>query len=187
MRSTLAVIIIIFSASLQVYSQVVDTLSTETPTVLSEEEDYSERFVPRRASLYSAVLPGLGQAYNRDYWKIPLIYGGFTAIVLTVDFYHDNYIRFRKDLFAEIDENKLTINNSGFNEQQLRRLIDRTRRERDFFIIISGVLYFLQIAEAHIDAHLKEFDLNPDLKVKIEPVMRYNEGINSGIALKFTF
>lgn len=164
-----------------------DSLYTDSPPELTETTDYSDRFDPRKASLYSAILPGLGQAYNRSYWKIPLVYGGFVAFGLTIDFFHDNHARFREDLFAEVDDSDITVNTSGFNEGQLRRLVDRTRRDRDFYILMAGVFYLLQIAEAHIDAHLKEFKFNPDLQVRVEPVIRNSGGLNSGIALTLKF
>lgn len=186
----------ILSVSTAAFSQEIDTdgdgdeleINYSGDSLLAvESEPFVNPFIPRKASLYSAVLPGLGQAYNKQYWKIPFIYGGFVGLTFMADYYNDHYKRFRKDLFAEIDDNTLTMNNSGFNEEQLRRLVDRTKRERDFYIILNGVLYFLQIAEAHIAAHLKEFKLNPDLQVNINPVIRYDQGINSGIALRLKF
>ncbi|MBL7877159.1 MAG: hypothetical protein JNL53_15945, partial [Cyclobacteriaceae bacterium] len=72
---------------------------------------------------------------------------------------------------------------------QLRTLIDKARRERDFFIILTGMFYILQIVDAHVDAHLKEFDLNPKLQVRIEPVMENSLqlGRSTGMALIFKF
>lgn len=178
--------ILIFSSLLR--AQEIDSLYTESDTLITvETEDYTERFNPRKASLYSAVLPGLGQAYNKSYWKIPFVYGGFIALFLTVDYYHDFYSQFRADLFAEVDDNPLTINQSGHSETNLRRLVEDTRRERDFYIIVSGVYYLLQIAEAHVEAHLKEFKLNPELRVQVEPQFRYARGLNSGISVKLKF
>ena len=179
------VLLISYSAG---QAQHIDSLYNERDTLLAQESvDYSKRFDPRKASLYSAILPGLGQAYNKKYWKIPFVYGGFTALGLTINFYHKHYTNFRTDLFAEIDDNPSTRNLSGYNEQQLRRLIERSRRERDFYIIISGAFYLIQIAEAHINAHLKEFEINPELKVQVQPTLRYTEGFNSGFLLTFKF
>ena len=166
-------------------AQNIDTLYTGHDTLLAvETPDYSARYVPRKASLYSAVLPGLGQAYNDSYWKIPIVYGGFVALYFTVDYYHDFYTLFRSDLFAQIDDDPLTINTTGLSETRLRALVEETRRDRDFYIIISGVYYLLQIAEAHIDAHLKEFKLNPELRVQVDPQIRYARGVNSGLSIK---
>lgn len=175
-----------------------DTTITEEQPLISEQDEninieeiemYADQFVPRKASLYSAVLPGLGQAYNKNYWKIPIIYGGFVALGLTVDFYNDQYQVLRRDLFALL-ENDLQTTPIGFSEEQVRGQIDNARRERDFYMIMIGVLYFLQIAEAHIDAHLKEFKLNPELRVSIEPTIdrpAFSTGNTAGISLKFKF
>ncbi|MEM9391276.1 MAG: DUF5683 domain-containing protein, partial [Bacteroidota bacterium] len=146
------------------------------------------RFVPRRASLKAAALPGLGQIYNKDYWKLPLVYGGFVALGLTINYWSDLYNGYRVDLF-DLLENDLDTSPDGLSEEQLRTLIDDTRRERDFYMIMTGVFYLLQIAEAHISAHLKEFKLNPDLRVKVEPSFEQSqfENYRAGIALKFRF
>ncbi|MEM7108121.1 MAG: DUF5683 domain-containing protein [Bacteroidota bacterium] len=161
---------------------------TDTIANIKEIETYADRFIPRQASLRAAILPGLGQIYNRDYWKLPLVYGGFVALGLTVNFWSNEYNGFRADLFNLL-ENNLTNSPEGLSEEQLRSLIDDTRRERDFYMIMTGVFYLLQIAEAHIAAHLKEFKLNPDLRVKLEPAFEQNqfENYRAGIALKFSF
>lgn len=156
---------------------------------IKEIDTYADRFVPRKASLYSAVLPGLGQIYNKRYWKVPIIYGGFIALGLVVDFYNDEYKFYRAELFTLLEEGESPL---GLSETQLRNVVDDTRRERDFYMILTGVLYLLQVAEAHIDAHLKEFKLNPDLQVSIEPNVEpptfanFNQ-YNTGISLVFKF
>jgi hypothetical protein len=158
-------------------------------------QSYGREFSPRRASLYSAVLPGLGQAYNKKYWKMPLVYGGFVGFGMGIDFYQQRNREFRQALFAEIDGNPGTVNPTRFSESQLRTLVDRTQRERDFLVMLSGLFYMLQIVDAHIDAHLKEFKLNPDLRARIhmEPMnqpMRFGTtplGMQTGITLKISF
>jgi hypothetical protein len=156
---------------------------------------YAERYNPRQASLYAAVLPGLGQAYNKKYWKVPLVYGGFVGFGMGIDFYQSRNREFRQALFAIIDGNPNTTNPTRYNESQLRTLVDRTQRERDFLVLLTGVFYMIQIVDAHIDAHLKEFKLNPDLRarIKLEPgggQMHYGSypvGLQAGISLKITF
>lgn len=162
--------------------------STDTIQNVKEIESYATRFVPRKASLKAAILPGLGQIYNRDYWKLPLVYGGFVALGLTVNFWSDEYNRFRADR-ASLRESGLDTNAERLSDEQLRSLIEESRRERDFYMIMTGVFYLLQIAEAHIAAHLKEFKLNPDLRVKLEPSFEQSqfENYRAGIALKFRF
>ncbi|TRX62079.1 hypothetical protein FNH22_01805 [Fulvivirga sp. M361] len=162
--------------------------STDSDSVKVQEiQSYASKFVPRKASLYAAVLPGLGQIYNKDYWKLPIVYGGFIGFGLTVKFWNDQHSRFRSDLFALLETGEPSPD--GLTEQQLRNLVDDARRERDFYMIMTGVFYLLQIAEAHISAHLKEFKLNPDLRVKIEPKFEQPqyENYRAGLAIKLRF
>lgn len=129
-------------------------------------EDTSEEFSPRKASLYSAILPGLGQAYNEKYWKIPLIYGGLIGLGFVVDFYADNYSYYRRMLLIQ----KSTGSNPlGASERLLDNAVIKSRRERDFYIIMSGLAYIINIVDAHIDAHLKGFDISDDLTLKFQP------------------
>ena len=178
-------------------STVIDTLSYRDVPIYTESakevnieeiETYADKFVPRKASLYAAILPGAGQIYNKKYWKLPIVYGGFIALGVAADFYNKRYTLYRSELFNLLqDENYQTIN--GASEDQLRSAVNSSRRDRDYYMILTGLFYLIQILDAHIDAHLKEFDLNPELKVVIDPMFeqpnfaKYNAGIS--IKLKF--
>jgi len=137
---------------------------------IMQKSDPSQLKDPKKAALYSAVLPGLGQAYNKKYWKIPLIYGGFFALGYYIDWNNDNYNLYRSALFSIIDGNDDTVNPfPGFSESQLRQITDEFKRNRDMLVILTGVLYALNIIDAHVDAHLKEFDINEDLALSLKP------------------
>lgn len=179
-----------------------DTISPAKPDSIYSKgkrvvsiETYSQRFNPRKAILYSAVLPGMGQVYNKKYWKVPIVYGGLIGLIAVVNYYDVQGTKYRNDLFDFLNGNTSTIAGSppksplGLDEAQLRSRIDQARRQRDYFIIITGFFYILQLVDAHVDAHLKEFDLNPKLKVKIEPMMDNNfyTGTSTGVAIKFRF
>ncbi len=166
-----------------------DTLSQDSRPV-EPIESYAKRYDPRKAMLYAAVMPGAGQFYNKKYWKMPLVYGGFAGFVYGINFYQDNYLRYKEELFGLInDPGSGGLSPSGLTEDQLRTLVDQTRRERDFLIILTGFFYILQMVDAHVDAHLKEFDLNPKLQVRIEPMMENDllVGRNTGVALRIRF
>lgn len=169
-----------------------DPIISESDSEVNIEdiETYADKWVPRKASLYSAVVPGLGQIYNRKYWKLPIVYGGLIALGATANFYNNEHKFFRGELFQLLqDENFQTT--GGASEEQLRSAVDRARRERDFYVIMTGVFYLLQILDAHIDAHLKEFEINPELKVAIDPMVEPNQfarkTINTGLTFKLTF
>lgn len=143
---------------------------------------------PRKALFYSAVLPGMGQAYNGKYWKIPLVYGGFVGFILVVDFYQKNYIKFRNDLFTLIASGAST-SPLGFSEDRLRFAVDQTRRERDQFLVYTGLFYLLQIVDAHVDAHLQDFKFIKESKLSLRPSVQnaYAAGPSAGLTLTFKF
>ena len=158
-------------------------------------KSYAARYDPRKALLYAAVVPGLGQIYNKKYWKLPLVYGGFFGIGYAINFYQDNYKTYKVKLFYNLDnglEGDTDINKndpSGYTTGQLRTIVDKSRRERDFWVIMMGAMYILQMVDAHVDAHLKEFDLNPNLRVSIQPAVEQNEllGRQNSLSLVIKF
>jgi hypothetical protein len=153
-----------------------------------ELKSYATRFDPKKALLFAAVLPGMGQVYNKKYWKLPLVYGGFIGFGYGVNFYQKGYTKYKSELFDVLETGE-QFSKSGFTESQLRTIVNRYRRERDFMIILMAGMYLLQIVDAHVDAHLKEFDLNPNLHVRLEPVWENDMvlGQTKGVALKFRF
>lgn len=159
-------------------------LKSDTVTLTS----YASEYDPRKAILFAAVLPGLGQIYNKKYWKLPLVYGGFVGFGYGVHFYQTGYKKYKTELF-DILETGEPISVSGFSEDQLRRIVDQYRRERDFFIILTAGMYLLQMIDAHVDAHLKEFDLNPNLQVSVQPMMNNDllTGRTTGFSLIVKF
>lgn len=191
MKKLLAVLFITYcvNASAQRDTVLLSPAARDTVKLTS----YANRYDPRKAILFAAVLPGLGQVYTKKYWKLPLVYGGIGATAYAINFYQEGYRKYRGELFYNL-ENGLSspsaINpNVRFTTAQLRTITDRFRRERDFMIIIMMGVYVLQMVDAHVDAHLKEFDLNPNLQVRIEPTFS-NElltGRMGGISLKLRF
>ncbi len=165
-----------------------DTLHQERGKKVITIDTYADRYNPRKAILYAAIFPGSGQLYNKKYWKVPLVYAGFATGIFFIDFYQRRYLLHKNELFTILETGE-ERSVSGFNEVQLRNIIDDSKRERDFMAIITGFWYILQLVDAHVDAHLKEFDLNPQLQVKLEPVLNNSpwNGQSAGIALTFTF
>ncbi len=151
-------------------------------------ESYAKRFQPRKALLYSAIVPGMGQVYNKKYWKVPLVYGGLISLTYLAIQYNKLYIKYSDQLYGVLETPSIPSPN-GYTESQLRTLIDTYRRQRDYFIILDGFMYILQIVDAHVDAHLKEFDLNPQLKVSIHPTVQQNglTGRTSGFSITLKF
>lgn len=154
---------------------------------------HNKEVLPARASIYSAMLPGLGQAYNGDYWKIPIIYGGFIATGYFISSNNQQY-RFYKDL-----HNQATTPDSGYNgsasAETLKYYRDSYRRMRDYSILAGVLVYALNVIDANVFAHLKSFDISDDLSASFNPAFiepidkRFTNNINPalGISINFTF
>lgn len=123
--------------------------------------------------MYSAVIPGLGQAYNGKYWKIPIIYGGFAGLGAMVVFYDNNYSRYRTAFQYRTDGNPNTIDEFAsdprYTPEILTSFKDFHRRNRDRSVIFMFAFYALNILDATVDAHFLNFDVGEDLSLRIEP------------------
>jgi hypothetical protein len=170
-----------------------DSLRNDTPKKIGNKkvidiETYATRFDPRKALFYSAVLPGAGQAYNKKYWKIPLVIGGFWGLISVIKYYDAIQVKYKNQLFDIINYPNNQIYTGITNaaaEPEIRNRIDFARRQRDYFAILTGFFYILQMVDAHVDAHLKEFSLNPKLQVRLEPRLSPMQGIGMGITVRF--
>ena len=143
---------------------------------------------PSRAAFYSAVLPGLGQAYNKKYWKIPIVYA---AIGTGVYFYvrnTDQLNRYRdayKRRLAGYEDDEFfgQISNDG-----LVRAQQQFRRNQELSLLVTLGLYALNIIDANVDAHLLQYNVDENLAIK--PHVKYNEledATDLGLTVKFKF
>lgn len=156
-------------------------------------QSYATRYNPRKALLYAAVLPGLGQIYNKKYWKLPLVYGGMFALGYAINFYQDGYTTYKAKLYWNLEngyeQDSDIAQGDTYTTANYRRIVDQYKRERDFMIILMGGVYLLQMIDAHVDAHLKEFDLNPKLQLSVRPTVEQSDliGRQSGVSLVLKF
>lgn len=189
--------IFLFLLSANLFAQTSDTLTVKKEEkILVVKDSLKEPYdplAPQRAAFYSAVIPGLGQAYNKKYWKIPVIYAGMATGVY---FYLQNdkdYDRFR-------DAYKRRL--AGFTDDEFygtgttpvisnERLIDAQRsaqRNKDVSIIVSLAFYLVNIIDANVDAHLRQYNVNEDLSLQpnldINPI---NAQTNYGLSLTYRF
>jgi hypothetical protein len=131
---------------------------------------------PTKAALLSAVIPGAGQIYNKAYWKAPLVWATGATIGYFIIDHNKNYQDFRQALIQRNrDSSDVYVNDPIYGIQRqngtlnLRYSRDFYRRNRDLTIMISVLAYGLNIAEAYVHAHLREFDVSDDLALKIQP------------------
>jgi len=163
---------IIQKDTLEFNDQGLISVQTTGDTVMITSER-SERKIPRKAALYAAALPGLGQAYNGSYWKIPIVYGTFIGLGWVATFNNDRYQLFRRANIALDnqlpEQNPLRNAPNGNNVRIISQTVENARRDRDFIYILMAGAYALQIMEAITDAHLIEFDVNDELSLELRP------------------
>lgn len=138
---------------------------------------------PKKAVLFSAVLPGLGQGYNKKYWKIPIVYAG---LGVSIYFLQDNIRQinyFKQSYRYATDDDPTTINDSGYNISSLQEVINQHKRWRDFSYLGLAAVYLLNIIDASVDAHLFYFDVSPDLSMGITPSMQFAAQPTAGLTL----
>lgn len=145
---------------------------------------------PRKAALFSAVLPGLGQVYNRKYWKVPIIYAGAIAVVYGYNFNNQNYQLFREAYILRRNGDNTAASLSQFypDINQLSNARDYYRYYRDFSVILGILLYGMQMADAAVDAHLMSFSVKDDLVVSFAPNVTQlpNGEPTTGLSMRLT-
>jgi hypothetical protein len=156
---------------------------------------------PSKAAFYSAVLPGLGQIYNRRYWKVPIVYAAIGTGVYVYIYNDTEYDRFRSAFKRRragfFDDEFYDLNNSGivpgepdFSDEALQDAQERFQRDRDLALVVTIALYALNIVDANVDAHLKQFNVDEDLSLDIQPYLDYHpitSDPNYGLALTVKF
>ncbi len=154
---------------------------------------------PSRAAFYSAILPGLGQAYNKRYWKIPIVYAAIgTGVYFYIrndnelDRYRDAFKRrlagFTDDEFYGTDVNGNPLATPRISNDGLIRAQRQFRRNKELSLLITIGLYALNIIDANVDAHLLQYNVDDNLAVK--PHFQYNRMENSsdlGLTVNFRF
>lgn len=162
----------------------------QTDLVIAQDSinnDAIDPLRPAKAAFYSAVLPGLGQAYNKDYWKIPLVYAGIGAGIYSYSWNHMKYNDYR-------DAYKRRL--AGFNDDEFsflddRRLISAQRyhqRNRDLSLLVAVGIYVLNIVEANVAAHLKQFNVSERLSMSphvYQDDLTYKPQL--GVAINYSF
>ena len=140
---------------------------TETDSVLYKHS-------PRKATIYAMILPGLGQAYNKKYWKIPIVYAGFGALFYSISFNDKLYKDFRTAYLHSLtnDGTEPPVNEYEelYDTDFLLQSKNFYRRNRDLTYILTGLWYLLQMVDATVDAHLLTWEVGEDLSLDFQPM-----------------
>ncbi len=141
---------------------------------------------PSKAAFYSAVLPGLGQIYNRRYWKAPIVWAAIGTGTYVYIYNDDLYDRFRTafkrrlagftdDEFYDLNPNDdITPATPDLSDEALQDAQERYQRDRDLALLITIGLYALNIIDANVDAHLKQYNVDEDLSMEVQPYLENN-------------
>jgi hypothetical protein len=135
---------------------------------------------PIRAAAFSAVLPGVGQFYNKQYWKIPIVWGLLGVGTGFIIFNGQKRNEFRSAFIAELNGQPHKFSGS-LDAKSLGNAQDLHKRQMEYAIFLSALFYFLQIVDANISAHLSEFDKDVSL---MPTIIRENEIQSLGLVLK---
>lgn len=138
-------------------------------------KDSNEVHSPKKATIMSAVIPGLGQAYNEKYWKIGVIYAGLIGLGVGYKINSDSLKHYQSALNKRIDGDTSTIDTRYplLSDNKVKQERDFYRTNRDRIILGFVALYALQILDANVDAHLREFDINDELSLRVDPDVSY--------------
>lgn len=145
--------------------------------VVEELTDTGYHHSPRKATILSAVLPGAGQIYNKKYWKAPIVWTGFAVFGYFINQNNKEYKRFRQAYNYSVDGDSTTISEfPNADPALIANERDIYRKWRDLSIILTVGWYALNIVDAHVDAHLFEFDVSDVARVRWEPT--FNVALN---------
>jgi hypothetical protein len=146
-----------------------DTTIIELPDSVREKEHS-----PTKATLLSACIPGMGQVYNRKYWKVPIIYAGFGIMGYFIYFNADEYLNYK---CAYIESSQGTMNGNysylvlKYTPADLLSAREYYRRNLEISILLTALWYALNILDATVDAHLYTFNISERLSMKVEPAL----------------
>lgn len=163
------------------YSQISDSIPKKKESkpkvaengVVKDSARLAIEAMPRIAARRSAIVPGLGQIYNKRWWKVPLVYGGFVGIGLVYEFNQRQYkIFLREAQYRQEDPSKANPNWKPYTDEGIIRIKDDYRRIRDLSLLAGIAFYAVQIIDAYIDAKFFRFDVSDDLSLKIDPFIQ---------------
>ena len=186
MKAIYTLFLLLLLTSLSAQEQPVDINSAiqSTDTVYTSKEQ--KVYNPNKALLLSAVVPGLGQIYNRQYIKLPIVYGGLGLFGYFINFNTTNYKKYKTAYRERLDCNCDPFSNTNLSANDIKIIRDRYRKQLEQSYIGLSLFYVGQVVDAYVSAHLKDFDVSDDISMQIKPsVIMTPETANVGIGLTF--
>ncbi|WP_420319822.1 DUF5683 domain-containing protein [Flagellimonas sp.] len=167
------------------HPQEIDSLAMdlEGEGITIQEVTYERKKInplaPSKAAFYSAILPGLGQIYNKRYWKAPIVWGAIGTGIYVYSYNNTQYNAardaFKRRRAGFIDDEFYDINGDGngpdISLEALQDAQESTQRDRDLSLLITIVMYALNIIDANVDAHLKQYNVDDNLVIDFKPYL----------------
>ena len=168
-----------------------DSLSTKLKTkgIVVEEVSYRKPInplAPSKAAFLSAIVPGLGQIYNRRYWKAPIVWGALGTSIAVYSFNNTQFTDARDEFKIRAAGLEGNPNLDRIDNGDLQDAQERFQEQRDLALLVTILLYALNVVDANVDAHLKQFNVDEKLSMDFKPFIDYNQVIaqpNYGMAL----
>lgn len=193
MKHKIIIVLFITFSIFQLSAQEKDTLAFRTDNIAQVNEnqgDFKEYnpLAPAKAAFYSAIFPGLGQIYNKRYWKLPIVYGAIGTSVAIYIYNNDQYHRYR-------DAYKRRL--AGYSDDEFQDLLsddslidaqEQFQSNKELTLLVTAAIYILNIVDANVDAHLQQFNVSNDLT--LNPSFDYNQftgEANFGLSLNIKF
>jgi hypothetical protein len=200
MRYFVVPFVVFFCLSAELMAISVDSVS-QKDTILAKPK---HKIIPRVSTIRSLIFPGLGQAYNRQYWKLPLVAGAFVSLGMIANYNQVRYQKYRSFYYivsqraddpsyvpprtvSVVYEDGLA---RDLDVNQLKRINDGFRRNRDYTYIGMFVAWAFNVVDANVSAHLKTFDVSDDISLRVKPILDFDplsKGIVSSLTLSFNF
>jgi hypothetical protein len=182
---------LMLALSFHVTAQKTDTAAGKTADTTSVVKKHS----PQKAVILSLVCPGLGQVYNKKYWKLPFIYGAGGTLVYFISFNQLKYVKFRDAYIDYKSDPKASasgytkIDGAYYHNSILATGRDYYRRYRDLSVFGLGALYLLNVVDAMVDAHFFNYDISDDLSMHIGPTLVEDPTLTAslGLGIKLNF
>jgi hypothetical protein len=164
-----------------------DSLKAQKTDTAKVSDTTRKKHSPKTATIMSAVLPGLGQAYNKKYWKIPIIYVGFGACAYFINFNTGQYNNYKLAYKYKNDNDPNTIDPYPiYTNEDILSLKNYYRRNLELSYIATMVVYLFNVLDASVDGNLYDFDVSEDLSLHVEPSIINTYNNNNAAGIKFT-
>ncbi|OYQ43698.1 hypothetical protein CHU92_03060 [Flavobacterium cyanobacteriorum] len=189
MRKCFFILLSLFLISSVASAQNENDIIMEQDSTAAKAPSYKiDPLAPSKAAFYSAIVPGLGQVYNKKYWKVPIVYGGLGLSLYYYSWNNTEYHRYRDAYKDRLAGRQVSGELANLDNDRLLRGQRFHQRNRDLSMLITIGIYILNIVDANVDAHLMQFNVNENLSLR--PQLQQNQidyKHNMGLTLSYQF